>query len=121
MSDTRKLVALFVVVMGLGVIIFGTVRGLTSTGLARGTRLIVTGEVADVRKAVGSHGRVIPAGGETVVVEVAQRDPAIEKQLHVVRADDFTRATGFLPRAWPFFAVGAVMLLGAGAIARVRT
>ena len=52
--------------------------------------------------------------------QVTQRDPAIEKQLQIDRADAFTRATGFVPRAWPFFAIGAVMLLGAGVVARKR-
>lgn len=120
MSDTRKLVALFVAVMAVGVVIFGIVRGSTSTGPASGTRLIVTGDVAQVRKVVGTHGRVVPAGKDHVVVEVTQRDPALEKQLQIDRADPFTRATGFVPRAWPFFAIGAVMLLGAGVIARKR-
>lgn len=40
--------------------------------------------------------------------------------LHVTERTPFSRATGFLPRAWPFFAVCAVMLLAAAFIARKR-
>lgn len=33
--------------------------------------------------------------------------------LHVIRREPFTRATGFVPRAWPFLAIGAVLLIAA--------
>jgi hypothetical protein len=117
-SDTRKLVGLFLAVMALGVIAFGVVRGLSATGPASGTRMIVTGDQATLEKAVGTHGRVVPAGGDHFVVEVAQRDPQLESQLHVERSETFTRATGFLPRAWIFLAVAAVMLAGAALLLR---
>ena len=47
------------------------------------------------------------------VVEAGAAHP-----LHVESRDSFTRATGFLPRAWPFFAVFGVMVLVAGVIGR---
>jgi hypothetical protein len=47
-------------------------------------------------------------------------DAGAAHPMHVVGREPFTRATGFLPRAWPFFAIGAVMLLGAGVVARKR-
>src|SRR6476619_2198039 len=106
--------------MALGVIMFGVVRALSATGPGSGTRLIVVGDVATTEKIVGTHGRVVDAGGNHVVVEVPQRDPAMEKQLTIERADAFTRATGFLPRVWPFLAIGAVMVLGAGLLWRKR-
>jgi hypothetical protein len=231
MSDTRKLVAAFIAVMGLGVVIFGVVRGLTSSGPGSGTRLIIAIAPpvdADVVKLAEhvvhdrldetgvSEPRVVPAG-DRIVAELADRDPqnvamavsllertgtlevkaagktvldgtgvkhaeiaadggvlvdtvapvsvqpgtpleivfdgkvhttiapdrvsplhlpvtdarsAIDlvslfdagaaHPMHVVHSEAFTRATGFVPRAWPFFAIGAVFLLGAGIVARKR-
>src|SRR5690349_18062637 len=88
MSDTRKLVAAFIAVMGLGVVIFGVVRGLTSSGPSSGTRLIIAiappvdadvGKLAEhvVRDRLDEgHGdlRVVPAG-DRIVAEIADRDP----------------------------------------------
>jgi hypothetical protein len=230
MSDTRKLVAAFIAVMGLGVVIFGIVRGLTSSGPGSGTRLIIAiappvdGDVAKLAMHVvrdrldEGHGdlRVVPAGNQ-IVAEIADRDPQtvamavglLERTgtlevkaagtsvldgagvkhaeiaadggvlvdtrapvavppgtpleivfdgkvhytiapdrvsplhlpvtdartaldlvalfdagaahpMHVVHTEAFTRATGFFPRAWVFFAIGAAILLGAGVVARKR-
>jgi hypothetical protein len=116
MSDTRKLVALVIAVLGFAVAVFGAVRGLTSTGPASGTRLIVAGELGKVQAVVGTRGRVMAAGDNHAVVEVVQRDPALESQLKIERADAFTRATGFWPRARVFFAVAAVMLAAAAVL-----
>ena len=89
MSDTRKLVAAFIAVMGLGVVIFGVVRGLTSSGPGSGTRLIIAIAPpvdADVVKLAEhvvhdrldekgvSEPRVVPAG-DRIVAELADRDP----------------------------------------------
>lgn len=142
MSDTRKLVALFIAVMGLGVIIFGVVRGLSATGPATGTRLIVAiappvDEAAvatceEVARTRLKTARVVPAGTR-LVVEIPSQAPAdvadataklemdgAHHPMHVASATAFTRATGFVPRAWPFFAIGGVLVLGAAAIARRR-
>lgn len=42
------------------------------------------------------------------VVETGAAPP-----LHVVRQEAFSRATGFVPRAWPFLAVGVVLAIAA--------
>ena len=41
MTDVRRLIALLIAGMGLGAVAFGVVRGLSATGPARGTRMIV--------------------------------------------------------------------------------
>lgn len=120
MSDTRKLVGLFLAVMALGVIAFGVVRGLSPTGPASGTRFTVTGDQQTIEKLAGAHGYVVPAGGDHFIVELAQRDPQLESQLHVVHAETFTRATGFLPRAWVFLAVAALMIAVSAVLLRKR-
>lgn len=58
----------------------------------------------------------IKAAIELVTLVEAGAVPA----LHVTERTPFTRATGFFPRAWPFFAVCAVMLIAAALIARRR-
>jgi hypothetical protein len=40
--------------------------------------------------------------------------------LHVRSQESFSRATGFLPRAWPFLAIGAVLLVVVAILARRR-
>jgi len=45
---------------------------------------------------------------------VAMIEAGAVHPLHVVERTPFTRATGFLPRAWPFFIAGAVLLVVAG-------
>lgn len=42
------------------------------------------------------------------------------RPLHVRSQEPFSRATGFLPRAWPFFAIGAVFSLAALVLLRRR-
>ena len=41
--------------------------------------------------------------------------------MHVTHREPFTRATGFLPRAWPFLVIGAVTLLAAGLAGRNKS
>jgi hypothetical protein len=81
MSDARRLVALIVAVIGLGIAVFGVVRGLSKTGPAQGVRVIVAIEppvdadaLAMAVKAVqerieerGAETRVTPAGDKLVV------------------------------------------------------
>jgi hypothetical protein len=40
--------------------------------------------------------------------------------LHVVRREAFARATGFVPRAWPFLAAAGVLLIVAGCVLLLR-
>ena len=40
--------------------------------------------------------------------------------MHVLRREPFTRATGFVPRAWPFLAAGAVLLAAAALAGRKK-
>jgi hypothetical protein len=40
--------------------------------------------------------------------------------LRIQRQEPFSRATGFLPRAWPFLAIGAVLLIVAALLSRAR-
>src|SRR3569623_1531147 len=225
MNDARRLVALLVAVMGLGTAVCGVVRGLSSTGPARGTRMIVAiappvdaaaigiaQRSAQARlEETGTSTRVVAAGGQ-LVGEIPEQDPAsvageaalLERTakvelatgsatvdartlrridiidqgvavqasapvpfklgapitfaeggtiklaaspdhvdgasfhvpmasapqlddlyglllagaahpMHVTHREPFTRATGILPRAWPFLAFGAV-LVAAGAL-----
>jgi hypothetical protein len=141
-SDTRKLVALFIAVMAFGFVVFGIVRGASSAGPASGTRLIVTiappvdadavARCQEVAKARLPTARVVPSG-ERLVVEVPAQDKAAVSEataklemdgghhhMHVASATAFTRATGFFPRAWPFFAIAGVMLAIAALIWRKR-
>ena len=138
MSDTRKLVALLLAVMAFGVIVFGAALGLSSNGPAKGTRLLVSvappvnevtvAQCVDVvRRQLASSDRVL-GGHDGLVVELASQDPKAVAEataqletdgpyhhMHVDRTIAFSRATGFFPRAWPFFAIAAVML-AAGAL-----
>jgi len=228
MSDNRRLVALFVAVMGLGVAAFGVVRGLAATGPARGTRMIVgiappidtavvgfTQQAARDRLEEKADATRVVAAGDQLGVEIAEQDPqivagevallertahveiasgpatvdarslrridlveqgvAIEAAapvpftigqpitfsidgkvrftaspdhvdgaafhvpmpsveqamdlrsllvagaahaMHVLRREPFSRATGFVPRAWPFLAAGAVLLAAAALAGR---
>lgn len=137
-SDTRKLIALLLAVMAFGLLVFGVALGISSNGPASGTRLLVSvpGPVNEatvapyvetVRKQLGPSDRVI-GGNDGLVVEIATQDPkavadasaSIETgHLHVDRTIAFTRTTGFL-RAWPFFAIAAVMLAGGALLWRKR-
>ncbi len=88
MSDARRLVALIVAVIGLGVAVFGVVRGLSKTGPAQGIRMTVAIEppVDSVALAIAKHvvteridekgleTRVMPAG-DKLVVEIGDADP----------------------------------------------
>jgi hypothetical protein len=49
------------------------------------------------------------------VVEIGALHP-----LHVVRREHFERATGFLPRAWPFLAIGAAFAIAAACVLLLR-
>ena len=139
MSDTRKLVALLIAVIAFGLVIFGVARGLSSAGPASGTRLLVSigppVDEASVAHATEAAQAALPAarvlgGGDGLVVEIATQDSKAvaeaagklesDHRMHVDRSVAFTRATGFVPRAWPFFAIAAVMLAGAALIARRR-
>jgi hypothetical protein len=51
---------------------------------------------------------------------VAIVDAGAVHALHVVSATAFTRAVGFVPRAWPFLALALASLVGAGWLARRR-
>ncbi len=140
MSDTRKLVALLLGVLAFGLLVFGTVRGLSDSGPASGTRLLVSvappvdetavAQCVDVVRTRVKDARVI-GGHDGLVVELATQDPKAVAEataqletdgpyhhMHVDRAVAFTRATGFVPRAWPFFAAAAVMLAGAALLWR---
>ena len=233
--DLRILIALIVGVFGLGVAIFGVVRGTSATGPGSGVRLTVSiappldaGKVALAVRVVkercdekGRDARIV-SGGDRVVAEIGEDDPesighivaVIERRaslevrghdgttllagdriagaqvasggvkvdlrapasiptgarlafvldgkekavatvdhvaptdfhvrtdgatedaalraavelvpvieagavpaLQVTERTPFTRATGFLPRAWPFFAIGGAMLLVAAFVA----
>jgi len=140
-SDTRKLIALLLAVMAFGVIVFGIALGISSNGPARGTRLLVSVAspvneasvapyVETVREQLSPSDRVI-GGNDGLVVEIATQDPksvadattkieAAAGHLHVDRAIAFSRATGFVARAWPFFAIAAVMLAAAAVLRRKR-
>jgi hypothetical protein len=236
MSDTRRLVALVFALIGLGVAVFGVVRGLSKTGPAEGIRMTISidppidADAVAVAKHVvtdrvdekGLETRVMPAGDKLVVelggadaetavairallertakvdildattqqlvlegkrvrgAEVSRGGVAIEvpdarafkpgqslafvfegkvrathavdaatatnvhvtigtndadfiaanelvgmlhagavHPLHVTKVDTFTRATGFLPRAWLFLAIGGVLVL-AGTVVALR-
>lgn len=141
MSDTRKLIALLLAVIAFGLVVFGVAFGISSNGPAKGTRLLVSVPspvneatvapyVETIRKQLGPSDRVI-GGSDGLVVEIATQDPkdvaaassAIEAaagHVHVDRAIAFTRATGFFPRAWPFFAIAAAMLAGGALLWRKR-
>jgi hypothetical protein len=83
MSDIRRLLALLLAVFGLGVAMFGVVRGLSRTGPAHGVRMVVSidppVDAAALETAVhvvearveenGTETRVSP-GGDNVIVEV---------------------------------------------------
>jgi hypothetical protein len=139
-TDTRKLVALIIAVMAFGVIVFGVALGVSSSGPAQGTRLLVSVQKPVSEVAVGqavqaartelpTAGRII-GGQDGIVVEIASQDPKdiaettrkleTDPRLHVDRSDAFTRATGFWGRAWLFLAIAGVMLAGAAVLARKR-
>ena len=69
-----------------------------------------------VRTTGATEDDAIRAAIELVTVVQAGAVPA----LHVTEQTPFTRATGFFPRAWPFFAIGGVMVLAALFVARRR-
>lgn len=143
MSDTRRLVALIIAVTAFGVLVFGVARGVSASGPASGTRLIVSvapprddaaiAQCVEVaRTQMGSSGRVI-GGADGLVVEIATQDPkevaaatatleadGAHHRMHVERTIAFTRATGFVGRGWPFFAIAAVMLAGGALLWRRR-
>jgi len=66
-----------------------------------------------VRTEGASEDAALRAAVELVPVIEAGAVPA----LRVSERTPFTRATGFFPRAWPFFAAGAVLLLVAAFVA----
>ncbi len=82
----RIITALLVAVIGFGIAVFGVVRGLSSSGPAHGTRLILTtagGNIALAREAAalrveekGAPTRVI-AAGDRIVVELGTDDPQL--------------------------------------------
>ncbi len=82
----RIITALLVAVIGFGIAVFGVVLGLSSSGPARGTRLILTtagGDVAMARETAalrveekGAQTRVV-AAGDRIVVEIGSDDPQL--------------------------------------------
>ena len=82
----RIITALFVAVIGFGIAVFGVVRGLSSSGPAHGTRLILTTAGGDITLAhetaalrveeKGAPTRVI-AAGDRIVVELGTDDPQL--------------------------------------------
>lgn len=118
MSDTRKLVAAFVAAMAVGVAVFGLVRGLSSPGPARGTRLIlaiappVDADVVQLAEHVvhdrlddGERRPRVVAAGDHVVAEIADTDPE-----HVAALTALLERTGTLE----VVAAGKTVLDGAG-------
>ena len=85
MSDARRLVAILVAVMGLGIAVFGIVRGLSATGPARGVRMIISLEppvdaaaIALAQQVVKDRidersARVLPAG-DKLVLELSETE-----------------------------------------------
>jgi hypothetical protein len=59
----------------------------------------------------------IPVAHEIELV-VDMLEAGAAHPMHVVKRDAFTRTTGFLPRAWPFFAAGVLALVIAGLLWR---
>jgi hypothetical protein len=94
MSDARRLVAVIVAVIGLGIAVFGVVRGISKTGPAQGVRMTVALEppvdadalaiakhvVTDRIDEKGVETRVMPAG-DKLVVEIGDTDPELIAQL----------------------------------------
>lgn len=82
----RIITALFVAVIGFGIAAFGVVRGLSSSGPAHGTRLILTtagGDIGLARESAalrveqeGAPTRAI-AAGDRIVVELGTDDPQL--------------------------------------------
>lgn len=69
---------------------------------------------------VAIHGATEEAAMRDAIELAAMVEAGAVPALHVSDRTAFSRATGFLPRAWPFFAICAVMLLVAGFVARRR-
>lgn len=108
MSDARRLVALIVAVIGLGIAVFGVVRGISKTGPAQGVRLTIAIEppvdapalamaqevVKDRIDEKGLESRVAPAGDKIILeasgdpemiartIEMLERTAAL--QIHAV-------------------------------------
>jgi hypothetical protein len=94
MSTTRRLAAIPVIGVALGLCAFGVIRGATNAGPAHGVRLIVAIEppVDDAARTMAAHVaqerldekglevRVVPAGN-TLVAEVGTDDPAVVTNL----------------------------------------
>lgn len=140
MSDTRKLIALLLAVMAFGVLVFGVSLGISSNGPAKGTRLLVSVKkpvseaavaqaVEAARTDLPTSGRII-GGQDGIVVEIASQDPKdiaeasakleTDPRMHVDRTIAFSRATGFLGRAWLFLVIAGAMLAGAAMLWRKR-
>lgn len=104
MSDARRLVALLLALMGLGLAVFGILRGLSATGPARGVRMIIAlvppidaAAVATAQQVViervdekGFATRVVPAG-DKLVLEVGETDAEI-----IARVVDILQRTATL-------------------------
>ena len=64
----------------------------------------------------------VPAGSSTAALpEQAGSAAAAIPAMRVVHHETFTRATGFVPRAWPFLAAGGVLLVVAAFVWRRRS
>jgi hypothetical protein len=141
----RHIAAISLVAAALAIVAMGVVRGALPAGPAQGERLVVALDppvdtevrtkaehaVRDRLQQPGVELRIV-SNGDRFVVEIGEttrealdlmiglverrrdQDPA----MHVVSRTPFIRATGFFPRAWPFLAGGAVLLLVAGIVWR---
>ncbi len=67
----------------------------------------VIATVVELLERPAKPGVNMPAVPETA----AAADAAAAPPLRVTRREPFTRATGFLPRVWPFLAIAGVMLV----------
>lgn len=93
-------------------------------GVASGTSLaFALGTVrmtATADRVAGTELHVRPATDATSAQLVDLVEAGAVHPLHVRSQQAFTRATGFLPRAWPFFAIGGVLLVVVAILARRR-
>jgi hypothetical protein len=137
----RRIAAIPLAAAAIAVVAIGVVRGVLPAGPAQGERLVValdppvdtamrTKAEEAARDRLDDRGRElrIVSNGDRFIIEIGETDREsldimvglLERRheqhpaMHVVSRTPFTRATGFLPRAWPFLVAGVVLLLVAG-------
>jgi hypothetical protein len=86
--------------MTLAFVLDGKVHGIATTDIAEPPKLHVL-----------TSGKNEDAAIDAALELVEVIDAGAAHPLHVTHRMTFDRATGFLPRAWPFFAAGGVLLL----------